>query len=300
MITTHTETLDGRFEKHVLADGAEIFYEDRYHQYHTDVYQNPKGSWSYRRDSKLLGISTIAKFLEGGNVDGLLHWSAKLERTGIAELVTKNAEDIAAGYFPDWLYDESSIKDALKAANLTWLDIRDRAAKRGTAVHEDIFNALATGDTPPSLEVLTEEERAFGQAAFAWWRDRRPVPVAAECVTADVESGFAGRFDLLADVDGERLLIDVKTREKPKSRKSDHIQLSGYEAANKACGLPPSDRRLVLVFTPDGRYHEFTGEATADHFSDALSAAKASRTLDQRLKEVARAAEEPQRQLEAA
>lgn len=299
MITTHTETLDGRFEKHVLADGAEIFYEDRFHSYFTDVYQNKSGGWSYRRDSKLLGISTIAKFLEGGNVDGLLHWSAKLERTGIAELAAK---DIASGADLRWLDDELSIKDALKLAKLTWVDIRDRAAKRGTAVHNDIFNALATGDTPPSLEVLTEEERAFGQAAFAWWRDRRPVPVAAECVTADIEQehGFAGRFDLLADVDGERLLIDVKTREKPKSRKSDHIQLSGYEAANKACGLPPSDRRLVLVFTPDGSYHEFTGEATADHFSAALSAAKASRTLDQRLKEVARAAEEPQRQLEAA
>jgi hypothetical protein len=100
-------------------------------------------------------------------------------------------------------------------------------------------------------------------------------------------------------VDGERLLIDVKTREKPTSRKSDHIQLSGYEAANKACGLPPSDRRLVLVFTPDGKYHEFTGLAGADHFFDALSAAKASRWLDKELKDAAKAAEKPQQQLEA-
>lgn len=276
--------LVGRFERHVLPDGETIWFEPERHIYCGEI--NPsasaKGGYSMVRDSRLTGISTIAKSIDS-DPGGLLWWATKLDQTGIAELarLTLPSGDHS------WLLTQESIAAALRDAGLTWEQIRDRAAERGTNVHELIFAALSYDQRPPSLAALSESERGYGQAAFAWWRDREPKPVKAETVTADVERGVAGRFDLLCEIDGATVLVDAKTRERGNVRKADHVQLEGYELCNEACGIGGSDRRMVLVLRPDGTYAEHIGAASHHDFIAALEVYRRGTSLGKRMAEKA-------------
>lgn len=279
----------GRFEAHSLPDGSTVYYEPERHGYYAEIKpsKSAEGGYSYVQKSRLPGVSTIAKYLDA-NVDPLMHWSAKLDQIGIAELASQALD---AGADLTWLREQHSIGQALRDAEATWTHVRDRAAVRGTNVHERIFLALATGTEPPSLGDLTEEERGYGQAAFAWWRDMQPEPIAAEQVTVSYDKSFAGRFDLLADIGGERVLADVKTRERGAVRKSDYVQLAGYEVANRDCGLGASDRQIALILMPDGTYREEPGLATEADFNSALLACQSGKHLDKRMREAGKARE---------
>jgi hypothetical protein len=298
----------GRFEEHTLPDGAVVYFEPEKHAYYGEIKENPKskGGYSFVRDSRLTGVSGIAKFIDP-NADPLMHWAAKLDQIGIARLASAA---IAAGGDLTWLCEQESIKAALYDGEATWMHERDRAAERGTNVHERIFLALAAGDTPPSLADLSGEERGYGQGVFAWWSERSPEPLAAEQVTVSLTRRFAGRFDLLADVDkGDlvdvpdwvadrigavetetvRLLVDAKTREKGKVRKSDHVQLPGYETANRECGIGPSDLQLALILMPDGTYREEWCVGTETEFNSALLACQSGKHLEKRMREAEKA-----------
>lgn len=270
-------TMVGRFERHELPDGPPVYFEADKHAYYGEVKESPKakGGYSFVRSSRLSGVSTIAKYLDP-NADPLMHWAAKLDQIGIAELASRA---IDAGADLTWLCSQESIRAALYEAQATWAHVRDRAAVRGTNVHERIFLALATGATPPSLADLTEEERGYGQAAFAWWRDHQPEPIAAEYISADHTLGVAGRPDLLARIDGEVVRFDAKTRETGKDRMSDHVQLQGYKVTDRACGIGESDREVVLILMPDGTYREVPCRATEAHFNAALVACRAGKEV---------------------
>lgn len=280
----------GRFEQHVLPDRSVVYYEPEKHGYFGEV--NPsktaKGGYSFVRDSRLTGVSTIAKFLDP-DPEPLMHWAAKLDRVGVAELAVESLDEGADDL--GWLRSEGSISHKLREAEATWAHVRNRAAMRGTNVHERVFLALATGTTPPSLADLSDEERGYGQAAFAWWRDRRPEPLAAEQVTISHTLGVAGRFDLLAGIGDDVTLVDAKTREKPRTYASDHVQLAGYEALNTECGVGSSDRRIVLVLLPDGTYQEFEGCGEAADFNAAVLASKAGKNLERRMRDAGKTRE---------
>jgi hypothetical protein len=283
-----------RFELHRMPDGSEVYYEPERHGYFGEIKPKKGGGYSYVRDSRLTGVSTPVKALDT-NVDPLLYWAAKLDQTGIAELASACLDSDATMEL-DWLRSQSSIAAALRDAELTWSHVRDRAAQRGTNVHELIFLALAQDRRPPSLSALSAEERAYGQAAMRWWRDRQPEPLYAEQVTLCRSHGVAGRFDLLCDIDGTRVLVDAKTREKGVARKGDHAQLAGYEMCNEACGIGPSNAQIALILKPDGTYEEHEGVGTEDDFLCALHAYRAGGDLDKRM----RAAQKAEREAVAA
>ena len=273
----------GRFEVHRLPNGGTVYYDPGPHRYYAELNAKPDGTYAYKRGSGLTGISTISKAIDS-DPGGLLHWATKLDQEGIAELACRSADN---GGDLGWLRTRESIDAALRENELTWRHVRDRAAERGTNVHERIFAALAISDRPPSLAELSDTERAYGQAAFAWWRDHEPEPIHVEQVTASLEDGIAGRFDLLCEIDGERVLVEAKTREKGEARKADHVQLAGYELCNRVCGLGVSDRRLVLLLKPDGTYEQRTGVATEDDFIRALAVHRAGQGLAGRMKAAA-------------
>lgn len=226
-------------------------------------------------------VSTIAGYIDP-DATGLLYWASGLTCEGIAQLAAQN-NDLS------WLGSRQSIEGALRDAELTWTDIRDQAATRGTNVHELVFAALAERHKMPDLANLSDEERGYGTAALRWWNDRQPRPILTEQMTASVEHKFAGRFDLLCEIEGERVLVDAKTRAKPKARVSDHTQLAGYEIANIESGHGESDRQLVLILGPDGDYAEVEGQADADDFLAALSVYWAKAELGRRMRKAHKA-----------
>ena len=83
---------------------------------------------------------------------------------------------------------------------------RDAAADRGTVIH-DILEALAhEAETPEGTPFLAE---------LVAWRDAyRPHILESEAQVVNVTDGYAGSLDLIADVYGRRLIIDLKTSKK--------------------------------------------------------------------------------------
>lgn len=284
MLTPDFEQI-GRFEAHRLPDGSVVYYEEKHHGYYGEIKDNPSSEGGYSRvdATKYAGASTIAKHLNDQG-DGLLYWAADLDHQGIASLV---AADMKAGRSLDWLTDAESIKKRLRAEKMEWKHVRDRMAEWGTNVHEKTFLELAQGNTP-SLKGHSPEERPFAQAAFAWWRDRNPHPLAAEHVTVCHSRNFAGRFDLLCEIEiGGRVyvvLVDAKTRTSGKVRRADHVQLVGYDIANEECGIGGADLRLALILLPDGTYRESWSRATEADFNAALNAHRSGKLLDSRMK----------------
>lgn len=275
----------GRFELHRLPDGSEVFYDpDPAHAYYGEIKpsKSAKGGYSAVRESRFVGVSTPGKTLDLNN-DPLLWWAAGLDQQGIARLVTQTFQ---GGGDPDlsWLTNPDAIKAKLSEEKLTWWHVRQATADRGTNVHEQILLALAQEERPPSLARLSDAERAYGQAAIRWWRDNDPIPLFAEQVTFSAEHRVAGRFDLLVEIDGERVLVDAKTREKGVARKTDHAQLAGYEMCNRACGIGPSDRQIALILKPDGDYEAVDSVGTEGDFLAALAAYRQAQDLDKRLR----------------
>lgn len=295
---TPTFEMVGRFEEHRLPNGEVVYFEPNQHRYYGEVKPNAQseGGYSYVQSSQLTGASTIAKHLNDQG-DGLLYWAAGLDQRGIATLIQRDIAAAGSRMVVDlaWLEDPEAINRRLRDEELTWKHVRDQMAEWGTNVHEKIFLALTTEGAPPSLADLSDAERGFGQAVFAWWNDRSPEPLEAEQVTVSHARRFAGRFDLRCEVEieGERvkLLVDAKTRSSGKVRRSDLVQLAGYEIANVECGIGATDRRLALLLLPDGTYIEKWSVATEADFNSALNACRSGKHLDKRMREAEQATE---------
>jgi len=83
---------------------------------------------------------------------------------------------------------------------------RDAAAKRGTEVHR-LGEQLVRGE---SVTVPAELERHV--AHYVEFLDAfNPQPILVEAVVYNLEHGYAGSLDLVAEVGGERWLLDLKT-----------------------------------------------------------------------------------------
>lgn len=255
----------------VLPSGVEVEYFDS-----VGVDGQPQQRRYMVDGSRTVSVSTVAKYIDP-DPTGLLYWASGLTCEGVSQLACRGGD-------LSWLNSGDAVKSALRDAELTWKDVRDQAAVRGTNVHERIFAALASRSELPDLAVLSDEERGHGQAAMRWWSDRQPKPILTEAMTASAVHGFAGRFDLLCELDGRRVLVDAKTRGKPASRLSDHVQLAGYELANVECGHGSSSRQLVLVLCPEGEYREFEVVAEGSEFLAALNVYRAEKTLGKRMR----------------
>jgi hypothetical protein len=306
----------GRFLELTTPNGDVVYKEQRgdSHYYHAEIKQSSsaKGGYSFVKGSTLTGVSTAAKFLDG-DPTRLLHWAAGMDQAGIARIYNREIE--SGQYAFDWLRSPESIAQRLREEEATWEHERNRRASQGTNVHHHTVWKLATGQDA-DLADLSEAERGFGQGVFASFLglDLLDKVVYAEQLTVSHATRIAGTFDVLAggvDVDlllehlinpkavpegvilkGQvTLLIDYKTRDQPgKVRKSDHVQLQGYEDCNRSCGIGPSDGQVVIVVLPDGTFEPYWCEATPGAWAAAVNACHSARPLDSRIAAMCKAA----------
>lgn len=270
----------GTLEKHVLPNGTAVYYRDSDHSYWRDAKENPtiRGGWS--GVGRLSGVSTVVKPLDF-RPDGLMRWAAKLNGKGVAELASTalGLNDVDAIRTElHWLESGDAIWAALEQAGLLYDQAKDRAATKGTNVHELALQALAEGRQTPRLADMTVEERGYAQAVIKFWLEHEPRPLQAEQVVADVDLGVAGRFDLRAALHGgycgEALrgaicLLDAKTG--GYRTEKEHAQLSGYDLLAERCGVGASDRLFILQLFPDGEYRLIEGQGTRDAFLNAAA-----------------------------
>lgn len=254
-----------------------VFYRDSQHAYYRG-YDEKSGKCSQR----IPGISTIAKALDT-NADPLITWGAKLEAQGVCDLFTGASFE----EFDSMLSNGGeALHRELVARKLDWRSVRNQRATEGTNVHELVFAALGR-DERPSLGDLTDEERGYGQAAFRFWKEVRPKPIAVEQVVYLPEQGAApacaGRFDLLAVVDGQVVLYDAKTSKS--AYLSHHVQLVGYRLGCLASGFDPPEREYVLLLRADGSYELVEGVATVADFDIASRAYDAVKRISKAQRE---------------
>lgn len=141
-------------------------------------------------------IPGVTGLIKGGiPTPALTYWSART----VAEYVADNEAEVEQlrGM------GRSSMVAALKEVPWT---ARDTAAVRGTDVHA-LAEELVHGREVQVPEHLT----GYVEGYVRWLDEWQPTPILTERPVASRKWWYAGTFDLIADMHGERWLLDVKT-----------------------------------------------------------------------------------------
>lgn len=255
-----------------LPSGDSLWYYDADHSYWR---HNPKTG---KRGRRLTGVTTVCKTLDH-DPSNLLRWAARTQCIGIAELYEHVVSgDDATGLGLSWLGTQESILRELEAHKLTFEDVRDRAAKRGTNVHEVAFQALGMGRPVPDLDLLTDEERGHAKAVMAFWLDHEPESQFVEQIVYSERLGVAGRLDFLGKIKGYEGVgvIDAKTGKYLSA--AAHAQVGGgYPLlVVESAFVEKVDWALMLQTHEDGTYELIPAEATAEDFEAAVATYRAA------------------------
>lgn len=270
-------------------------------------------SHTYTLDGEeLMGVSTVAKIGGAESTWGVASaWGFRLGYEGAWALM--EGEDGLRPATPD------ALRGALKDHGLTPWSTRDRAADRGTWVHDLLEQLGQEGESPTAdlLAGISDEYRGHAKALLAWYLDYRPSFEAVEVQVTSVRYGFGGRYDIRCRIEIRRLLEipdlpePVAEHLREMQRRGEDValclvdektskdvyplthlpQLEGYEGASVEMGFPATDVRLVLNTHPDGTYRFVASWSTYEDFLAYLGALKAIRRVE---------AEDPERKRKVA
>lgn len=148
-----------------------------------------------RVEGPLVGASTVANMADRGG-DGLLDWAAGF----VEEFAVERAEQIS-----DW---RRSMGRQGAMTHLHEVTVKERNRKRdlGSEVHYTCA-AIARGEDV----IGTSDERPFLASFRRWLGEAHPRIVATEEYIANLALGYGGQFDLIAEFDGARWMLDIKT-----------------------------------------------------------------------------------------
>ncbi len=166
--------------------------------------------------------------------------------------------------------------------------LRDKGGARGTAVHEALRMYCETGAVP-SLGDYNDETRGYVQAACEWLLEASPEPCdgLVERIVGSPEYGYAGRFDLIAYLDGPgkpRTLVDFKTSANAGAYPESHLQLAGYQIAFPECGIKPVEKAIIVALDENGFYKVTECMSTGTDFLAILTAHRRVSALKKALK----------------
>ena len=115
----------------------------------------------------------------------------------------------------------------------------DRAAEKGTAVHNSIENYLKFGfvDIPP-------EHRGYLDGFLAWFEKMNPEVVGSEVKLYHKMMQYAGTIDLLCYIDGDLCLYDFKSTYSV-SEMTCGVQLEAYAQALASHGIRVKRKRIL-------------------------------------------------------
>ena len=123
----------------------------------------------------------------------------------------------------------------------------DRAADRGTAVHNAIENYIKfeIDDVPP-------EHRGYFDAYLDWWNETKPEVVGSEVRVYHKIMRYGGTVDMLVYIGGKLTLVDIKTTA-ALSDMTCGVQLEAYSQCLKSLGIT-IERKVILHLKKDGKY----------------------------------------------
>ena len=259
----------------------------------------------------VLGVSTVAKV---GGVDDAWNiasaWGFRIGYEGAWDLLQTSGD--RGEHLNPWR-DKDDLRSDLKAKGLTPWTKRDKAADRGSWVHDGLEELGQDGAVPDMTAFARkhgDEAAGHMRSILAWFLHFRPRFVALEVQVASRTHRFAGRYDVRCLIDARRLLacIDPLRRDAQAERirelaaekanalclldlktskgvyPTTHFpQLEGYEGAGVEMGFPATDCRLVLNTWPTGEHDPSrdlcVSWSTYEHFLAYLGAMRAIRDI---------------------
>ena len=139
-------------------------------------------------------VPSVTTILDVLDKPALTRWAAK----SVAEFAVANKQS--------WIgLPDDAATDMLKGS--PWRT-RDKAAATGTDAHS-ILESFANGVVPAFLPPGVPPAVVAGLAEF--WTTHTPKVIACEQTVWNSAIGYAGSFDLIAELDGVPTLIDLKT-----------------------------------------------------------------------------------------
>ena len=269
--------------------GIEIHYEAAPRRLYRIRLDEAESSMAlYANWEEVPSVSTVLGVLDK---PALVWWGMKVGVAGLCELIDYQHVTLSRQYPESSLEIEQSqdeIIELLKRQKLTVNHQRDKAADRGTNVHSALEAWAETGVTPDP-RFFPENERGYVQGLVNFINDAHPHPLASEVMVASLD-GYAGRFDLLANLDfagkvvtktypkredkrdqvNGAWLIDLKTSKD--CYPSYHLQTAAYFRALGECGYHLPDKYGILRVTEDGRYELVESRAIYEDFKRVLDA----------------------------
>ena len=195
-------------------------------------------------------VTTITGMLDK---PALLGWAARMACDYVRDNFDKACDPT----------DNHALDDVLEGARKAHTERRDSAADAGKLCHKAI-ELLIGGNVLAAVETIEgNDEATKGYEAFLDWTEANDVEMLeSECQVFSLFHGYAGRFDVVAKVNGVKYLIDFKTS----SGVYDEMryQLCAYrQAYNEGLkeGQEPIDKIAVLhLDKKDGSYtwHEMS------------------------------------------
>lgn len=129
----------------------------------------------------------------------------------------------------------------------------DQAARRGTLVHE--YTELMDYDAIP--DEIEYEVVGYLKAYGDFLRDYKPDWTHIESKVYSSAFNFVGTVDRAGFIDGQRVIVDIKTVSSPTKMQKFTVcsQTSAYAVALKQTYGVPTQKRYALYLTRDGEYN---------------------------------------------
>lgn len=125
--------------------------------------------------------------------------------------------------------------------------VLNAAAERGTAVHNAIENYTLFG-----IDDIAPEYSGYLAAYKAWCNDFNPQPISTERKVYHKVLRYAGTSDLIAMIEGKRILVDYKTSATV-NKMLTGIQTEAYAKAYESHDYP-IDGKAILHLKKNGKY----------------------------------------------
>jgi hypothetical protein len=227
---------------------------------------------------RVAGVSSVAKIGGADDAFGIASaWGWRLGYEG-ARVALKGNGTLLDAPVPE-NYKEDPLRLAIAALGITPWATRDKAADRGSSVH-DALEELAQNDVVPVPDKFPTTERGHVRSVLRWYLHFRPRFVATEVQVASRTHLFAGRYDLRILIRARLLLPLIVGHESPQAERIRELaardewalclgdlktsksiyptthfpQLSGYEGAGVEMGFPATDCQLVINTNEDGSF----------------------------------------------
>ncbi len=155
----------------------------------------------------------------------------------------------------------------------------EQGQNRGTMVHKVMQEYCETG-VVPRLSDFDESWKPWIAGVCSWLVEASPEPLLTEQTVASWDLRLAGRFDLLALIDGKPTICDLKTRSRANIYEKDHLQIAAYSHL-LAETFPEHETPHGLIVVVDGEANVNASPCVAswEQFLPVLEAFRAIRSV---------------------